>query len=412
MVRMNTPVIISDPVLCSPPWLEIAGYGIVETRNSTDKPMRVAIDIRRIDEFGVGSYIWNLTRSLAALDGRNEYLLIGSRRNFYGLGPLPRNFQPLYEGAAPSLWRDHGALPWTLGRRRVDLLHVPHHSAPIWPNARLLVTVHDCVSLLFPGQASALRKSLEYLRVRGVVRQARHIIAVSNSTREDLVTIFNIAPSRVSVVYNALDGRFARDVPGEDHGPVLERYQIKGPFILYSGRIRFHKNVHRLIEAFAVLKHELAGDCRFANLKLIVIGDELSRSQHLRLTVVQSGVQHDVRFFGSVPAPTLRVFYQAAALFAFPSLYEGFGLPPLEAMANRTPVLASNTSSLPEVLGDAALLVNPEHVFAIARGMKSILTDDALRESLVEKGLRQVSRYSWEAAARRMIQAYEDAGRD
>ena len=153
---------------------------------------------------------------------------------------------------------------------------------------------------------------------------------------------------------------------------MLERYQLNDPFILYSGRIRPHKNLQRLIEAFAVLKSEFVDHARYRNLKLIIIGDELSKHQYLRLTVVRSGVQQDVRFFGFVPYAILRVFYQSAAMFAFPSLYEGFGLPPLEAMANGTAVLASNTSSLPEVSEDAALLTNPENVFEIARGMRRV----------------------------------------
>ena len=140
---------------------------------------------------------------------------------------------------------------------------------------------------------------------------------------------------------------------------------------------------------------------------MIIIGDELSRHQYLRLTVIRSGVQQDVRFFGFVPYPILRVFYQSAELFAFPSLYEGFGLPPLEAMANRTPVLASNTSSLPEVLDDAAVLVNPENVFDIARGMKSILLDDILRQKLIQKGIDQVAKFSWKLAAQKVLNTYE-----
>src|SRR4029079_9305351 len=217
-------------------------------------------------------------------------------------------------------------------------------------------------------------------------------------------------PSKVTVIHNALDNRF-RQSEEEDAAQVLERYQLKDPFILYSGRIRPHKNVDRLIEAFAVLKSELGDSEPLRNLKLIIIGDELSQHQYLRLTVVRSGVQQDVRFFGFVPYSILRVFYQTAALFAFPSLYEGFGLPPLEAMANRTAVLASNTSSLPEVLEDAAMLVNPENLFEIARGMKLILQDQTVRQKLIEKGTRQVTKFSWQLGSKRVVETYEQAMR-
>jgi glycosyltransferase involved in cell wall biosynthesis len=269
------------------------------------------------------------------------------------------------------------------------------------------VTVHDCVHVLFPQEdVSRLRNYRTYFRTKRAVHGASHVIAVSKSTKDDLVNIFNLNPSKVSVIHNALDDRFAQTAVSEERIAVLERYQLKDPFILYSGRIRPHKNLHRLIEAFAVLKSELTDHPQFGSLKLIIIGDELSKHQYLRLTVVRSGVQQDVRFFGFVPYPILRVFYQSASLFAFPSLYEGFGLPPLEAMANRTPVLASNTSSLPEVLEDAALLVNPENVFEIARGMKSILFDPAIRERLIARGLKQVAKFSWRIAAERVLDAY------
>jgi glycosyltransferase involved in cell wall biosynthesis len=372
--------------------------------------MRIAIDIRKINEFGIGTYIWNLVRNLGLVDEQNEYLLVGSHRNFHELGPLPTNFRQIYQGERTGSLRDHLLFPAVLRKHKPDVVHIPHHDCPFFVPGKLVMTIHDCVHVKFPPEnLSRLRRFELYWRTRRSLDRASQILAVSNSTRDDLVDIFDMDAKRISVIHNALDERFSPAAEGMDRKTVLERYQLHDPFVLYSGKIRPHKNVHRLIEAFAVLKSELANDLRYHNLKLIVIGDELSHHQYLRLTVVRSGVQQDVRFFGFVPYSILRVFYQSAALFAFPSLYEGFGLPPLEAMASRTPVLASNTSSLPEVLGDAALLVNPENVFEIARGLKSILLEDKLRERLVEKGLKHISKFSWKSAALQVTEAYKRA---
>ena len=372
--------------------------------------MRIAFDIRKINEFGVGTYIWNLVRNLAGIDDRNDYLLVGSQRNFHELGPLPPNFKQLYQPEENGLWRDNISIPFDLHRQRLDVVHIPHHEAPFFTPSKLVVTIHDCVHLLFPQEDSSnFGNYRSYLRTKRVVHAAQHVLAVSRSTKDDLINIFELPDSKISVVHNALDERFVfTHTPGE-RKQVLERYQLKDPFVLYSGKIRPHKNVHRLIEAFAVLKNELGDSDRYKNLNLIIIGDELSKHQYLRLTVIRSGAQQDVRFFGFVPYPILRVFYQSAELFAFPSLYEGFGLPPLEAMANRAPVLASNTSSLPEVLEDAAVLVNPENVFDIARGMKLILSDDAVRQRLIQKGLEQVAKFSWKLAAQKILERYQFA---
>jgi len=295
-----------------------------------------------------------------------------------------------------------------LMKLKTDVVHVTHHETPIIVPSRLVVTIHDCVHILFPPEnASRFHNYRQYMQTKRVVNRAAQVIAVSNSTRDDIVNIFRVDPSKVTVIHNALDNRF-RQSEEEDAAQVLERYQLKDPFILYSGRIRPHKNVDRLIEAFAVLKSELGDSGPLGNLKLIIIGDELSQHQYLRLTVVRSGVQQDVRFFGFVPYPILKVFYQSAALFAFPSLYEGFGLPPLEAMACGTPVVCSNVSSLPEVVGDAAILVNPENVFDIARGITDMLLDEELRARMIRRGREQAARFSWSWTARQVLEIYQD----
>src|SRR5947207_6857610 len=172
--------------------------------------MRIAIDIRKINEFGVGTYIWNLVRNLAVIDKRNEYLLIGSHRNFHELGPLPENFKQLYQPEEETLWRHHITIPFALRRQNVDVFHVPHHHAPFFNSSRLVVTIHDCVHLLFPHEdSSKFQNYRSYLQTKRVVETAKHVLAVSKSTKEDLINIFNMPESRITVVYNAIDERLA-----------------------------------------------------------------------------------------------------------------------------------------------------------------------------------------------------------
>lgn len=369
--------------------------------------MRVAIDIRRIHEFGVGAHIWNLVANISRADKDTEYFLCGSRRQFLEFGPLGANFRPLHIPGEESHWNDHARLPFLLRKHGIDVFHVPHHGAPLLVPCRLVVTIHDCVHLLFPQQGSSKFDNYRrYLLTRHVVRGADRIVAVSQFTRKDLLNIFDPAPEKIVVVPNALDDRFEARHDSDYQKAVLERYQLTDPFILYAGQIKPHKNVDRLIEAFAVLKSELGNNKHYRNLKLIVIGDQISLHPYLRLTAIRSGVQRDIRFFGFVPHPTLQVFYEAAVIFASPSLYEGFALTALEAMANGTPVVASNTSAFPEVLEDAALLVNPENVFEIAKALKLFLIDQVRRQEAVEKGLKQVRKFSWTRSANQVVDVY------
>ena len=216
-------------------------------------------------------------------------------------------------------------------------------------------------------------------------------------------------PEAIEVIYNAIDDRFARGHSSDaDRQFIAERYQVNYPFLLYAGNIKPHKNVSRIIEAFSALKSELDKSEYFPDLKLIIIGDELSKHPDLRRTVIKGAVQNEVRFLGFVPIDVLRIFYDTAKAFVFPSLYEGFGLPPLEAMAHGTPVVTSNLSSLPEVVGNAAVLVNPENAFEIMRALHRVLLDQPLRERLKERGYEQVKRFSWDESARRTLTVYRE----
>ena len=377
--------------------------------------MKVAIDIRRMTEFGVGTYTRNVVRALGRLDLSNEYFLIGSPQKVSEIGPLPPNFQsiPLLDDAATA--KGYLECRAILKRLHCDLVHIPHlFWVPRTLPCPYVMTVHDVLEHMYrTHDRSGLRRSLHLHLTRRVLNGAARILAVSKYTKSDIEKLFGIPGARIEVVYNAIDERFLRGHASDtDRQLLAERYLVTYPFLLYAGRISPHKNLVRIIEAFSALKAELEKDGSFPDLKLIIIGDELSKHPDLRRTVIRGGVQNDVRFMGFVPIEMLRVFYDAAKIFVFPSLYEGFGLPPLEAMAHGTPVVTSNTSSLPEVVGNAAVLVNPENVFEIMRALLRVLLDQTVREKFKQRGYEQVKKFSWEASAQQILGVYKEvAGR-
>ena len=376
--------------------------------------MRVAIDIRRINEFGVGTYTRNAIRTLARLDNFNEYFLLGIPGRLGDIEPLPDNFITVPTHPNEFSLNSYLELNRILKQHRCDLLHVPHlfwkpQSVP----CPYVVTVHDLLDHLYRvNSASWVKRQLHFEFTKRVLHSAARIFAVSNFSKQDTERLFGVPGDRIEVVYNALDDRFRQGhATGADHKLIAERYQVTYPFLLYAGRISPHKNVIRIIEAFSALKVELQKEGQFPDLKLIIIGDELSKHPDLRRAVIKSRVQNDVRFLGFVPIGVLRIFYDLAKIFVFPSLYEGFGLPPLEAMAHGTPVVTSNTSSIPEVVGNAAVMVNPENVFEIMHALHRVLLDQPVREKLKTRGALQAQKFSWDDSVRRMLEVYHEVVR-
>jgi glycosyltransferase involved in cell wall biosynthesis len=371
--------------------------------------VKIAIDIRRMTEFGVGTYIRNVVRTLGRLDRENEFLLIGSPAKVEEIGALPPNFHAIPLLASDRSVQGYREFRTALQGLGCDLVHIPNlFSVPRMLPCPYVMTVHDMLEHMSRArQQSGLWRSFHFQMTKRVLAGAARIFAVSNFTRNEIEKLFEIPSDHVEVVYNAIDERFLHGhASAADRDLIARRYQVTYPFLLYAGRISAHKNVVRMIEAFSALKTELERDQAYPDLKLIIIGDDLSGNPDLRRTVVRSGVQHDVRFLGFVPIEVLRIFYDEAKIFVFPSLYEGFGLPPLEAMAHGTPVVTSNVSSLPEVVGNAAVLVNPENVFEIMRALRRVLMDQALRDRMKERGYQQAARFSWETSVRRILEVY------
>jgi glycosyltransferase involved in cell wall biosynthesis len=373
--------------------------------------VKVAIDIRRMTEFGVGTYIRNVVRTLARLDRESKYFLIGSPDKVAECSPLPPNFHAVALGGGDDTLKGNLAFRAIVRRLGCDVVHIPHlFWIPRGLSCPYVLTVHDLLEHMYGSRnASSLRRSLHFFLTRRVLRRAARVIAVSQFTKNEIEKLLAIPDARIKVVYNAIDERFLHGHATEaDRELIAQRYLVNYPFILYAGAIRPHKNVVRIIEAFSALKSELQKEQQLPDLKLIIIGDDLSSHPRLRRTVVRSGVQNDVRFLGFVPIEVLRIFYDVARVFVFPSLYEGFGLPPLEAMAHGTPVVTSNTSSLPEVVGNAALLVNPENVFEIRRGLQRALLDSALREQMKQRGYEQTQRFSWTNSVSTILEIYRE----
>ena len=371
--------------------------------------MRIAIDIRRMYEFGLATYIRNVVRTLGRIDSTNEYYLVGAAARFEQLGELPQNFHFLPLQNPETTFANYLEMHKVINAHQVDLIHVPHTFwRPLITKAPFLITVHDLLDYMYRARTNnGARRMMHSYFTRQVMHHAARIFAVSNFTKRDVGRFFNVKPEKIEVVYNALDENFLRGhSTAAEQAIIRGRYQVDSPFLLYAGRISPHKNVARIIEAFSALKGELAKEGTYPDLKLIVIGDEVSKNPDIRRAVIRSGEQHDVRFLGYVSIDVLRVFFDMAKVFVFPSLYEGFGLPPLEAMAHGTPVVASNTSALPEVVGNAALMVNPENVFEISRALLRVLTDQSLRERMKAAGIEQAHRFSWDASVGRMLEIY------
>jgi glycosyltransferase involved in cell wall biosynthesis len=368
--------------------------------------VKVAIDIRRMTEFGIGTYIRNVVRTLARLDRDSQYFLIGSPAKVAECGTLPPSFHAVELAGRDDTLKGNLEFRAIVKRLGCDVVHIPHlFWMPRGLSCPYVLTVHDLLEHMYGSRhASSLRRGLHFYLTRRVLRRAARVIAVSQFTRNEIEKLLAIPDARIEVVYNAIDERFLHGHATEaDRELIAQRYLVN-----YPGAIRPHKNVVRIIEAFSALKSELQKEQLFPDLKLIIIGDDLSSHPRLRRTVVRSGVQNDVRFLGFVPIEVLRIFYDVAKIFVFPSLYEGFGLPPLEAMAHGTPVVTSNTSSLPEVTGNAALLVNPENVFEIQRGLQRALLDPVLRAQMKQRSYEQAQRFSWTSSVSRILEIYRE----
>ncbi len=352
----------------------------------------IALDARMISHSGIGTYIRGLLSGFSPQQLR-EIVLLGD--------PAKLQAYPcrLVEAPEPVYGlREQVKMPRRLRGLSPDLLHVPHYNLPWAYSGRTVVTVHDLIHLLFP-QFSRSRFAIIYARwmMLRVIKKAVRILADSECTRRDLLD-FGARDSRIRVVPVAIEPQF-RPVDPREAEPHLKKHALRPGYILFVGNLRRIKNIPRLVEAYRLLR------ARSPNLPPLVLA---GRDQMPQITSAYRG-DSSIRILGEVAADSLPALYSSASVFAFPSLYEGFGLPPLEAMACGCPVVASSGGSLPEVLGNAALLPDPLDTEAIAEALLRAMTDSNLRGILAERGRERVSRFSWKATAERTFDIYREA---
>lgn len=363
--------------------------------------MRIGIDARLVfyHNAGIGQYILRLTRALAALDRENQYALFQSRKDSSRLVDAP-NFRryPLW---TPSHHRfERLALTVELARHGMDVFHSPDFIPPRRTSAPNVITIHDLAFLLYPRFLTP-EAAKYYGQIDPAARSAAHVIAVSQSTKRDITRLLGIPDNRVSVIYEAAYSTPEPVNRVQARARVREKYSVEGDFILFVSTIEPRKNLPTLLAAYSKLL-----DGYNSSARLLVAGTKGWLTEEVDRAMDKYSLHYKVCFLGGVPADELKYLYSAARVFALPSLYEGFGLPPLEAMASGTPVIVSNVSSLPEVVGDAGLLVDPGDVEGWTVALHRVLTDNELHAEMSAKSLKRAAKFSWERAARETLDVY------
>jgi alpha-1,3-rhamnosyl/mannosyltransferase len=367
--------------------------------------MKLALDARKIDDFGIGTYIQGLLGALPAV-GQPEslvaYLPPGrpapvAAEAGWGVRAV---WRPVKAGAYSlrELWQ----LALAARRDRADLYHAPHYVCPPWLPCPAVVTVHDLIHLRFPVRhRHPLAPLYARLMLRVAVRRARRLITVSESTRQDLVERLGARAERIRVIPNGVGAPFGPAGPAAEAAPTLHELGVSRPYFMFAGNPLPHKNLARLLDAFAGLPPVLG--------RLVLVGIPPAARPQVDRLCAAPGLGGRVQVLPPVPAPELARLYQSATLVVCPSLWEGFGLAALEAMACGAPVVAANRGGLPEVVGEAGLLVDPTSVDALREAMYTLAGQEPLRAALRARGLARARAFSWRHVAEATVAVYREA---
>lgn len=371
--------------------------------------MHIAIDARAWRWTGVGRYIRSLIEQYAHLQhGHTFTLLVPGEdavleevQQYTQKAPHMFTVYPV-KGTYYSMW-EQVQYPLLLSRIKADLFHFPHFNVPLVFTHPFITTIHDVTRFYFPGQKQqGLMRQIAYEAVfKHAVESAKHVIAVSQHTKQEIMRLYAGVGPYIDVIHEGVGEAFAQPASDADIQALRNLLGTKDPYLLIVGVWMSHKNVPRILRAFHRLRE------RHPNLKLVITGNHKEGYIDARALAIQHNIEKSVVFPGFVPNDLLPVLYQQANMLVFASLYEGFGLPALEAAAGGVPVVAANVSSLPEVMNDAARYVNPESEDSIAAGMQEVLENEKLRETLIARGRIQAQKFSWKTCAQQTLKVYE-----
>lgn len=370
--------------------------------------MRIGIDAHMVGhgETGNETYVVGLIAGLGQVDSRNEYRVVVEDLTAAAGMCLKPNFVPVVIRPRSAFVRVPISMPWLAGRERIDLLHVTYVAPPLI-RCPVVVTVHDVSYRLFPEAFSPRDRAMLSIMVPVSMRNARQVITVSESSKRDILRFYRLPEDKIRVTYEAAGPQFTLARGNPRHESAVSEYSHDRRYILAVGNLQPRKNLKRLIEAYHRLVLAGAIEC-----DLLLVGKPQWKAADLYQTIRMLGLEERVRFTGFVPDELLPALYRNADVFVYASLYEGFGLPILEAMACGTPVITSNVSAMPEVAGDAALLVDPRSVDQLAQAILAVVSRPDVAQSLRQRGLARAAQFTWSKTAEETLQVYQKALED
>ena len=376
--------------------------------------MRIGVDARVLlkPKTGIGRYLRNLIANLLLIDEKNKYILFMDKKGDFDFSAPNCKERVIWLLNLGKEWIRHlGSpiwmnlyLPWGLKREHIDLLFCPNSISPIRRTCKKLLVIHDFYRILFPKLGDKFYTFYLRKTFLSEMEKVSKIITVSHNSKKDVIESFNVPEDKIKTIHSGVESIFE---PINDRKLLNERLQkydlVAKDFILYVGGLNYRKNVIRLINAYYELRKS-----KIVKHRLVIVGGEKRPYLYIEKVVKTLGLENDVILTGYVADEDLPYIYSKADLFVYPSLYEGFGFPPLEAMACGTPVVSSNVSSIPEITEDAAVLVNPNDTNAIAKGISEVLTNDDLRQSMIRRGLKRAKHFSWRNTAKETLDIFEE----